>query len=121
MNIDNNIFKNILNNKIKANIIYKDKYITAFDDINPKAPVHIILIPNIYIKNINHIDKSNIYLLGKMLLVSSKIAKFKNINKSGYRLIINCNKDAGQEINYLHIHIIGGKYLGNIICNCNKI
>ncbi len=120
MNINNNIFSKILNNEIKSDIIYKNKYITAFNDIKPQAPIHIIVIPNIYIKNINNINKSNIYILSKMLLACRKIAKFKNINKSGYRLIINCNKDSGQEINYLHIHIIGGKFLGNIICNCNK-
>ncbi len=117
MNIKNNIFKKILNNEIKSNIIYKNKYVTAFDDINPKAPVHIILIPNVYIKNMNYINKSHIDILGKMLLISSKIAKLKNIHKSGYRLVINCNKNSGQEIDYLHIHIIGGKFLGNIICN----
>ncbi len=117
MYIKDNIFKKILNNEINSNIIYKNKYVTAFDDINPKAPIHIILIPNIYIKNMNYVKKSNIYILGKMLLISSKIAKLKNIDKSGYRLIINCNKDSGQEIDYLHIHILGGKFLGNIICN----
>ncbi len=112
-----NIFKEILKNNIKADIVYKDNYVTAFNDINPKAPVHIILIPNNYIKNMNYVNNSNIFILGKMLLICSKIAKYKNINISGYRLIINCNKNSGQEIDYLHIHILGGKYLGNLICN----
>ncbi len=112
-----NIFKEILKDKIKVDIVYKDNYVTAFNDINPKAPIHIILIPNIYIKNMNYINDSQLFILGKMLLVASKIAKYKNIDKNGYRLVINCNKDSGQEIDYLHIHILGGKFLGNFICN----
>ncbi len=112
-----NIFKEILKRKIKSDIIYRDFFVTAFNDINPVAPIHIILIPNNYIKNINNVNNSDIFILGKMLLVCSKIAKYKNIDISGYRLVINCNKDSGQEIDYFHIHILGGKFLGNFICN----
>ncbi len=106
-----NIFIDIINHKIKSDIIYQDKDLTIFNDINPKAPIHILIIPNIYIKNMNHINDNHLLILGKMLLMSSKIAKRKNIHKSGYRLIINCNKHAGQEINYLHLHLLGGCYL----------
>ncbi len=110
-----NVFYKIVNNKLKTNIIYKDKYVTVFNDISPQAPVHIIIVPNIYIKNMNYIQKSHIYILGKMLFISSYIAKKKKIDKSGYRLIINCNKNAGQCINYLHLHLLGGCKLGKII------
>ncbi len=113
--MNENIFSKIVNNKIKSKIVYRDKYVTAFNDINPKCPVHIIIVPNIYIKNLNYINKSNILLLGKMLFIASKLAKKNNIDKSGYRIIINCNKNSGQEINYLHLHILGGCYLGKII------
>ncbi len=112
-----NIFQKIIDNEVKVNLIHKDNYVTAFYDINPKAPLHIILIPNIYIKNMNYINKSNIFFLSKMLFLASKIAKVKNIDKSGYRLVINCNKNAGQEIDYLHMHFLGGKFLGDICCN----
>ncbi len=110
-----NIFNKIINNKTKTKIIYKDKYVTAFNDINPKCPIHIIIIPNIYIKNLNYINNSNILILGKMLIIASKLAKKNNINKSGYRLIFNCNKNSGQEIDYLHLHLLGGCNLGKMI------
>ncbi len=110
-----NIFQEIILGNIKSKIIYQDKDITAFNDINPKALVHIIIVPNIYIKNMNKINKKHIFILGKMLLVSSKIAKKKKISKNGYRIVINCNKYAGQEVFYLHMHLLGGNYLGNIV------
>ncbi len=112
---DENIFKKIVSGKIKTKIIYKDKDVTAFYDIKPKSLVHIIIIPNIYIKNMNEIKKEHIIILGKMLYISSKIAKKKGISKNGYRIVINCNKHAGQEIFYLHIHLLGGNYLGDIV------
>ncbi len=114
MNIKN-IFREIILGNIKSKIIYKDKDITAFNDINPKALVHIIIVPNIYIKNMNQVNKEHIFILGKMLVVASKIAKKKNIYKDGYRIVINCNKYAGQEIFYLHMHLLGGNYLGNMV------
>ncbi len=107
----NNIFSKIVSGEIKSKLIYKNKYITVLNDINPKAPIHILIIPNIYIKNLNYINKNNIIYLNKMFLYIPIIVKEKKINKSGYRIIINCNKNAGQEINYLHLHILGGANL----------
>ncbi len=114
MNKDN-IFKKIISGKIKSEIIYKDKDITAFNDINPKALIHVLIVPNIYIKNMNWVCKKHIFILGKMLLIASKIAKKKNIHKNGYRIVINCNKYAGQDIFYLHMHLLGGNLLGNMV------
>ncbi len=110
-----NIFTKIIKKKIKSNIIFQDYYVTAFYDIKPKVPVHILIVPNIYIKNMNEVSKKNIFLLGKMLYTASFLAKKKKISSNGYRLIINCNKHANQEINYLHIHLLGGCYLGKMI------
>ncbi|NIH16588.1 MAG: HIT domain-containing protein [Buchnera aphidicola (Periphyllus lyropictus)] len=107
------IFENIINKKTPSKIIYQDKKITAFNDISPKAPIHILIIPNKFIKNLNKITKKNLKILSHMIYMSKKIAKKKKINKSGYRIIINCNKDGGQKIKYLHIHLIGGKKLKN--------
>ena len=109
------LFENIRDGKEPANIIYKDEYITAFDDKYPAAPVHILIIPNKMIKSLDDLtDEDEIYM-GKILLGASKIAKIKNINESGYRLITNCNKDGGQEIDYLHFHLVGGLPLGRMI------
>ena len=109
------LFENIRDGKEPANIIYQDEFITAFDDKYPSAPVHILIIPNKMIKSLDNLtDEDEIYM-GKILLVASKLAKIKNINESGYRLITNCNKDGGQEIDYLHFHLVGGIPLGRMI------
>ncbi|CAL4321860.1 Purine nucleoside phosphoramidase [Buchnera aphidicola (Periphyllus testudinaceus)] len=112
MNI-NNIFQKIIKKKIPSEIVYQNKKITAFKDISPKAPIHILIVPNKFIKNLNYINKKNICILSEMLYTSIKIAKKKKIHKSGYRIIINCNKNGCQKIPYLHIHLIGGKKLNN--------
>lgn len=109
------LFENIRDGKEPANIIYQDEFITAFDDKYPSAPVHILIIPNKKIKSLDNLkDEDEIYM-GKILLGASKLAKLKNIHESGYRLITNCNKDGGQEIDYLHFHLVGGVPLGRMI------
>ena len=109
------LFENIRDGKEPANIIYQDEFITAFDDKYPSAPVHILIIPNKKIKSLDNLtDEDEIYM-GKILLGASKLAKLKNIHESGYRLITNCNKDGGQEIDYLHFHLVGGIPLGRMI------
>ena len=109
------LFENIRDGKEPANIIYQDEFITAFDDKYPSAPVHILIIPNKMIKSLNNLtDEDEIYM-GKILIGASKLAKMKNIHESGYRLITNCNKDGGQEIDYLHFHLVGGISLGRMI------
>ncbi len=113
--IRTDVFSKIIDGKIKSDIVYKDKYVTAFNDIKPKSPVHILIIPNVFIKNMNHVNDDHLFILGKLLLVASKIAYIKKINKFGYRIVINCNKHGGQEINYLHLHLLGGCYLGNFL------
>ena len=95
--------------------MYKDEYITAFKDINPNAPVHILIIPNKKFSSLNDINEEDSIYLYKILLGAKNIAKQFNIHESGYRLITNCNKDGGQEIDYLHFHLVGGVKLGKMI------
>lgn len=102
------IFIKIIKKEIFADIVYQDNFVTAFKDIKPKAPIHILIVPNIFISTINHIKEEHKYLFGHMIFVASKIAFKKKISKTGYRIIFNCNKDAGQEIFYVHMHLIGG-------------
>ncbi|WP_343126401.1 HIT domain-containing protein [Buchnera aphidicola] len=110
------IFSQIVLNKKKKKIIYQDKIVTAFKDKNPQAPIHILVIPNILIPTANDITKKNKHFFTHMFYASLKITKKLNIHKTGYRLIFNCNAHAGQEIKYIHLHILGGKNLGPIIC-----
>ena len=109
------LFENIRDKKEPANIIYQDDFITAFDDKYPVAPVHILIIPNKRIKSLDCLTDEDELYMGKILLTASKLAKTKNIHESGYRLITNCNKDGGQEIDYLHFHLVGGIPLGRMI------
>ena len=109
------LFENIRDGKEPANIIYQDDFITAFDNKYPVAPVHILIIPNKMIKSLDNLTNDDEIYMGKILLRASKLAKIKNINESGYRLITNCNKDGGQEIDYLHFHLVGGCRLGKML------
>jgi len=112
--LDNSIFEKIIQKKVPANIIYQDENITAFEDIKPKAPVHILIVPNFFIPSSNDVNNENKHILADMFYVAVNIAKQKKISQEGYRIIINCNKNGGQEINYLHMHLLGGKKLSSI-------
>jgi len=110
-----NIFEKIRDGKEKADIVYKDDYITAFKDIDPNAPVHILIIPNKKIQSLNEIQEEDSSYLSNILLGAKKIAKQFNIDQTGYRLITNCGPDGGQEVQYLHFHLVGGLKLGKMI------
>ncbi|QFQ32181.1 histidine triad nucleotide-binding protein [Buchnera aphidicola] len=105
------IFQKIIKKEISSNILYQDNIVTAFDDINPKAPIHILIVPNCVIKTANEINKKNKNIIAHMFYIAVKIAKKRNISEDGYKIIINCNKNGGQEINYLHMHLLGGTKL----------
>ena len=108
---NHSIFQKIINKEISSNILYQDKIVTAFEDIKPKAPVHILIVPNYFIKTANDINKKNKNIIAHMFYIAVQIAKEKKISKDGYKIIINCNKNGGQEINYLHMHLLGGTKL----------
>ena len=103
------IFCKIAKGDIPAKVVYKDNEVVAFEDINPQAPVHIVLIPHKHIERISDITGADDALMGKMLRVGTEIAKEKNIASNGFRLVANCNKDAGQEVFHIHIHLLGGR------------
>ena len=102
------IFCKIAKGQIESRIVEKDTEVVAFEDINPKAPVHVVIIPRKHIERISDIGRGDIELIGKLFLTAKKIAREKNIESSGYRLVANCNKDAGQEVFHLHLHLVGG-------------
>ena len=109
------IFARIIAREIPADIVYSDDWVTAFRDIDPLAPVHILIVPNKAIATVNDIDDADAELIGRLLLVARDIAKQEGIAASGYRLVINCNEDGGQEVFHLHMHLIGGRYLGRTV------
>ncbi|NUF48545.1 HIT domain-containing protein [Gilliamella sp. ESL0250] len=109
------IFSKIIRREIPSDIVFQDDKVTAFRDISPQAPTHILIIPNKLIPTINDITEQDETLLGHMMIVAAKIAKQEGIDESGYRLIMNCNKDAGQEVFHIHMHLLGGKNLGRLV------
>ena len=103
------IFCKIANKEINSEFVYEDDEIIAFKDVNPQAPIHILVIPKKHIKSIIDLTDEDEMLVGKMYTAVRKIAKKLNIEESGFRLIVNCGKDAGQEVPHLHFHILAGK------------
>ena len=103
------LFCQIVNEKIPADIIYDDDEVLAFRDINPQAPVHVLLIPKRYITNLNAIREDDGPLLARLMRVSTKLARNEGIAESGYRVVTNCQEDAGQSVLHLHFHLLGGR------------
>ncbi len=109
------IFCQIAQHKIPAKIRYEDENIIAFDDINPKAKIHILIVPKKHISSVNEASQKDEKLLGKLILVAQKIAKKVGIENSGYKLIINTGKHGGQIIPHLHLHLLGGEPLKGLV------
>ena len=109
------IFSKIIRREIPADIIYQDELVTAFRDINAQAPTHILIVPNTLIPTANDVTLEDEAALGRMFTVAAKIAAEKGIAESGYRLLVNCNRDGGQEVYHLHMHLVGGRRLGPML------
>ncbi|MHB8579583.1 MAG: histidine triad nucleotide-binding protein [Ignavibacteriaceae bacterium] len=106
------IFSKIVRKEIPADIVYENDFVLAFKDINPKAPVHILIIPKIEIEAVTDLTgKDNSELLGQLFDAANSIAKIMNIDGDGFRLVINCGKNGGQEVNHLHMHLLGGRLM----------
>lgn len=109
------IFRKIINKEIPSEMLYQDDFVTAFRDIAAKAPSHILIIPNKLIATANDIEIEDEVLIGKLFIVAKRLAREEGIAESGYRLIMNCNQDAGQEVYHIHLHLLGGRPLGRMI------
>ena len=103
------IFKKIINKEIKADIIYEDDVSIAFKDVSPRAPIHLLIIPKKEIRTINNIKKDDKELIGHLFIVAKNIARDMKIDKTGYRIVFNCNEDAGQTVFHLHMHLLAGR------------
>jgi histidine triad (HIT) family protein len=98
--------------EIEPDKVYEDDEVLAFNDINPQAPVHILVIPKQHIATINDLSPENDALVGKLILVAKQIAQEKGIAEPGYRVLMNCNADGGQAVYHIHLHLLGGRGLG---------
>ena len=109
------IFSKIIAGEIPADIVYRDDTATAFRDINPQAPTHILIVPNKAIPTVNDVVAEDEAVLGHLFVVAAKLAADEGIAKDGYRLIVNCNKHGGQEVFHLHVHLMGGRPMGPMV------
>jgi histidine triad (HIT) family protein len=111
------LFAKIISGEIPGDIVYQDEDVTAFRDINPQAPIHILIVPNKVIPTVNDLTEADQMVAGKLLLVAQKLAADAGIAENGYRLLINCNAHGGQEVFHLHLHLIGGRPLGPMLAH----
>ncbi|MGA2708728.1 MAG: histidine triad nucleotide-binding protein [Steroidobacteraceae bacterium] len=109
------LFEKIISGELPATVLFKDSRVTAFLDIRPAAPVHILVVPNKAIATVNDITDADESLIGHMVIVARDLAAQHGVAQSGYRLIVNCNADGGQEVYHLHLHLLGGRPLGPMI------
>ena len=108
---EKSIFEMILNKELDSEIIYEDDEIFAIHDVNPVAPIHVLIIPKKKIKTINDVTQEDTALIGKLVITAKNLAKSLGIDESGYRLLWNTNNDAMQRVFHIHLHLIGGTML----------
>ena len=109
------LFCKIIKGEIPSSKVYEDEEILAFKDINPAAPIHILVIPKKHITSLAHLEKEDEAVVGKIYTVMNQIAEEQGFKEKGYRVIVNCGKDGGQEVMHLHFHLLAGKQLGEKI------
>ncbi len=106
------VFGKIIRREIPAEIVFEDEQVLAFKDVNPQAPVHLLIIPKLKeIPTLNDATEADAALLGHMLLTARKLAADNGIDERGYRLILNCNPEGGQTVYHLHLHLLGGRQM----------
>jgi histidine triad (HIT) family protein len=115
------IFAKIIRGEIPADIVYQDDLVTAFRDIHPMAPTHILIVPNKVIPTVNDLTADDEQIAGRMFIVAKILAEQEGIAESGYRLIVNCNEHGGQEVFHLHMHLLGGRPLGRMLGERSKV
>lgn len=115
MTAEETIFSKIIRQEIPATLLYQDDLVTAFRDIQPKAPTHILIVPNKLIPTVNQVTSDDELAMGRLFTVARKLAEQEGIAEDGYRLIVNCNRHGGQEVYHLHMHLLGGEPLGGLL------
>ncbi|MDH3563006.1 MAG: histidine triad nucleotide-binding protein [Gammaproteobacteria bacterium] len=103
------LFCKMVSGQIKPDTVYQDKDVLAFRDINPQAPVHVLIIPKKHIATLNDLSSGDIDLIGKLMQAAVRIARVSGLSESGYRTVMNCNADAGQSVFHIHMHLLGGR------------
>jgi len=110
-NMSDDLFLKIVSREIPADIIYENDEVLAFRDINPQAPLHVLIIPKTQIRTINDMQVQDAELFGKLFLAAQQIAREQGVAKDGYRVVMNCNEAAGQTVFHVHLHLLAGRRL----------
>jgi histidine triad (HIT) family protein len=105
------IFCKIISNEIPGDIVYRDDQVTAFRDIQPAAPTHILIVPNRHIESVNTLEAADEQLMGHLITTAGKLAKEEGVEQGGFRLIMNTGADGGQTVFHIHLHLIGGQMM----------
>ncbi|MGS2744158.1 histidine triad nucleotide-binding protein [Halomonas sp. LS-001] len=103
------LFCKMINREIPADIVYEDDDVLAFNDINPQAPTHILIIPKKHIATLNDIEESDLAIIGRLQFTAARLAKEKGFAEDGYRVVMNCNEMGGQTVYHIHMHLMGGR------------
>ncbi len=103
------LFCKIINREIPADIVYEDEHMLAFNDINPQAPTHMLIIPKRHIATLNDIEEADLALVGRLQYTAAKLAKEAGFAEEGYRVLMNCNEKGGQTVYHIHMHLMGGR------------
>jgi histidine triad (HIT) family protein len=106
------LFCKIVAGEVPAEIVYSDDDVIAFEDINPQAPTHTLIIPREHLATLDDLDEGKEAIAGKVLLAARTVARQKGLDKTGYRLVANCLESAGQTVFHIHVHLLGGRNLG---------
>ena len=109
--MSNCIFCKIMSKEIPGNIFYEDDLCIAFDDINPQAPVHVLIVPREHVATFNDLGEDKKELIAHLCMVVNKVAEIKKVQDPGYRIVINCNPAGGQMVYHLHVHVLGGRHM----------
>lgn len=105
------IFQKIIEHSVPATIVYEDEQCIAFRDIEPQAPIHCLVVPKKLIARLSEAEETDEPLLGHLLRVAAQVAHKMDVDKTGFRIVINCGKDGGETVPHLHVHILGGRSL----------
>lgn len=112
---EDTLFTRIVKGEIPADIVYQDDQVTAFRDIAPQAPTHLLVVPNRAIPTLDDVTPEDDETLGRMLRVATELARKEGIAEDGYRVIVNCRRHGGQEVYHIHLHLLGGRPLGPML------
>ncbi len=109
------IFAQIVRGEVPADLVYQDELVTAFRDVQPQAPTHILIVPNKPVPTLADVTDVDEPALGRMIRVAARLAEEEGIDEDGYRLILNCRAHGGQEVYHVHLHLLGGRLLGRML------